>query len=165
MKNSYSPHDLVDFLKKLGYSAEFDSDYHGAGVVVTSAEQSSWKWHILFETTDEFEEVGKILLIGRRLIWNNIYCWERSNYPYEKICTRFSEENELGIVKFHGGYSSDDWSVQLQYSIDFTGGVNQEWLRHQVKSWEQALSSFGRIVDFYEEPDWEELAAEVDRGA
>jgi hypothetical protein len=55
--------------------------------------------------------------------------------------------------------------VQLQYSIDFTGGVNQEWLRHQVKSWEQALSSFGRIVDFYEEPDWEELAAEVDRGA
>jgi hypothetical protein len=165
MKNSYSPHDFVDLLKNMGYPAEFDCDYHGAGVVATSAEQSSWKWHILFETTDEFEVVDKMLLIGRRLIWNNIYHWKRSDYPYEKICARFSEENELGIVKFHGGYSSDDWSVQLQYSIDFTGGVNQEWLRHQVKLWERALLSFGRIVDLYEEPDWEELAAEVDRGA
>ena len=73
MKNSYSPHDFVDLLKNMGYPAEFDCDYHGAGVVATSAEQSSWKWHILFETTDEFEVVDKMLLIGRRLIWNNIY--------------------------------------------------------------------------------------------
>ena len=163
MKSIYSPHDFVELLKDMGYPAEFGSDHHGAGVVAASAEHILWKWHVLFDTTDEFEEVGKVLLIGRRLIWNNIYCWKRSDYPYEKICARFSEKNELGIVKFHGGYSSDDWSVQLQYSIDFTGGVNQEWLRHQVSLWERALSSFGHIVDFYEEPDWEELAAEMDR--
>ncbi len=136
MKNTFSASEIVSVLQGEGYRALYEHDGID-NAYISSGSQGNF-WEINIGDTQDDEQMGNVVITYLMSV-NPV------QFPVGKICNDYNRATRFGTASYNFDDDlefEDGAFIRLDLGISFDGGVSDDWLINQIRTWDVCVEIF-----------------------